>query len=67
MLGFDAEELAKLLDPGVEEGLTDPDEIPAPPDEATTLGDDDTLDGGEVLPGFRLRLKKLFDRVRDGR
>lgn len=36
MLGFDAEELAKLLDTGVEEGLTDPDEVPEPPDEAIT-------------------------------
>lgn len=36
LLGFDAEELAKLLDPGIEEGLTDPDDIPAQPDAATT-------------------------------
>ncbi|MDP1563687.1 MAG: DNA modification methylase [Pirellulaceae bacterium] len=36
LLGFDEEELAKLFDPGVQEGLTDPDDIPAPPDAATT-------------------------------
>jgi len=36
LLGFDAEELAKLLDPGIQEGLTDPDDIPAQPDAATT-------------------------------
>jgi len=36
LLGFDQDELAKLLDPGVKQGLTDPDEVPAPPDEATT-------------------------------
>ncbi len=36
LLGFDQDELAKLLDPGVQEGMTDPDEIPAPPDEAIT-------------------------------
>lgn len=36
LLGFDEEELGRLLDPGVKEGLTDPDDIPAPPDEATT-------------------------------
>ncbi|MBP9032295.1 MAG: ParB N-terminal domain-containing protein [Pseudomonadales bacterium] len=36
LLGFDADELAKLLDPGVKEGLTDPDDIPEPPDEAIT-------------------------------
>ena len=36
LLGFDSDELAKLLDPGVEQGLTDPDEVPEPPDEAVT-------------------------------
>ena len=36
LLGFDAEELAKLLDPGVQEGLTDPDEVPETPEEAIT-------------------------------
>jgi len=35
-LGFDEDDLAKLLGGGVTEGLTDPDSIPAPPDEATT-------------------------------
>ncbi|MGQ9576403.1 MAG: ParB N-terminal domain-containing protein [Thermoguttaceae bacterium] len=36
LLGFSAEELAKLLDPGVKEGLCDPDEVPEPPDEPIT-------------------------------
>jgi hypothetical protein len=36
LLGFDQDELAKLLDPGVQEGLCDPDDVPAPPDEAIT-------------------------------
>ncbi len=36
LLGFNVEELAKLMDTGVNEGLTDPDEIPEPPDEAVT-------------------------------
>ncbi|MFO0086334.1 MAG: ParB N-terminal domain-containing protein, partial [Pirellula sp.] len=36
LLGFNAEELAKLMDTGVNEGLTDPDDIPEPPDEAVT-------------------------------
>ena len=36
LLGFDADDLAGLLDPGVRQGLTDPDDIPAPPDEAVT-------------------------------
>ncbi len=36
LLGLDADELAKLLDPGVGQGLTDPDEVPDPPDDAIT-------------------------------
>lgn len=36
LLGFDQDELAKLLGGEVKQGLTDPDEIPAPPDEAIT-------------------------------
>ncbi len=36
LLGFDADELATLLDPGLKQGLTDPDDVPEPPDEAIT-------------------------------
>ncbi len=36
-LGFDQDELARLLDPGVSTGLTDPDEIPPVPDAGQTL------------------------------
>jgi len=36
LLGFSAEELGALLAPPGNEGLTDPDAVPAPPDEATT-------------------------------
>jgi DNA modification methylase len=36
LMGFSQDELATLLDPGVTEGLTDPDEVPEPPDEAVT-------------------------------
>ncbi|QDU44519.1 Modification methylase DpnIIB [Symmachiella dynata] len=40
LIGFDADELSKLLSPDGKEGLTDPDDAPAPPDEAITqLGD----------------------------
>ncbi|CAN5470520.1 DNA modification methylase [soil metagenome] len=40
LLGFDPDELAKLLDPTLRDGLTDPDDVPAPPDAAITqLGD----------------------------
>lgn len=36
LLGFSKDELAKIFDPGVKEGLTDPDNVPEPPDEAIT-------------------------------
>jgi len=66
LLGFDAEELAKLLDPGVEEGLTDPDEIPAPPDEATTQpGDLWVLGNHRLLCGDSSKPEDL-DRLLDG-
>ncbi|NOT00452.1 MAG: ParB N-terminal domain-containing protein [Phycisphaerales bacterium] len=36
VLGFSEDELAKFLDPGVQDGLCDPDAIPEPPDAAIT-------------------------------
>lgn len=36
LLGFGADELAHLMDGDVRDGLTDPDSVPAPPDEAIT-------------------------------
>ena len=36
LLGFGQDELAMMLDPGVKQGLTDPDDVPEPPDEAIT-------------------------------
>jgi len=36
LIGFDEDALAEMLDPGVQEGLTDPDAVPEPPDEAIT-------------------------------
>ena len=33
------------------------------PDRSSTLADDQTLDGGDVLPGFELPLRTLFARV----
>jgi DNA modification methylase len=36
LLGFGTDELNKFLGEDVSEGLTDPDEVPAPPDEAIT-------------------------------
>jgi DNA modification methylase len=66
LLGFDPVELAKLLDPSLKEGLCDPDDVPAPPDEATTrpgdlwiLGDHRLLCGDAGKP-------EDVDRLLDG-
>lgn len=36
LLGFDAEQINKILGEQTQQGLSDPDDVPAPPDEATT-------------------------------
>jgi len=66
LLGFDPDELAKLLDPTLAEGLCDPDEVPAPPDAAITqpgdlwiLGDHRLLCGDSSKPAD-------VDRLLDG-
>jgi DNA modification methylase len=52
LLGFDPDELVKLLDPTLRDGLTDPDDVPAPPDEAITqLGDLWVLGNHRLLCG----------------
>jgi len=65
-LGFDQDELAKILAGDLKDGLTDPDSIPAPPDEAITrpgdlwvLGDHRLLCGDSALPAD-------VDRLMDG-
>ncbi len=46
--------------------LVDPDtrtvEVCTSPDERVTLVEDDTLDGGDVLPGLRLPVREVFAR-----
>jgi len=50
--GFSAEEILRLLEPSTPVGLTDPDDIPEPPDEATTrLGDLRLLGRHRLLGG----------------
>lgn len=66
LLGFDQDALAKLLNPDLKEGLTDPDEVPAPPDEAITqLGDLWILGEHRLLCGDSSKAKDL-DRLLDG-
>jgi len=66
LLGFDAEELSRLLDPGVQEGQADPDEVPAPPDEAVTRpGDLWLLGNHRLLCGDSSKAEDV-DRLLDG-
>jgi hypothetical protein len=66
LLGFDADELAKLLDPDGKEGLCDPDEVPAPPDEATTRPGDLWLLGDHRLLCGDSGKAEDVDRLLDG-
>ena len=66
LLGFDQDELAKILGGDLNEGLTDPDDVPLPPDEAVTqpgdlwiLGDHRLLCGDSSSPAD-------LDRLLDG-
>ena len=56
LLGFDADALAMMLDPGAQDGQCDPDDVPAPPDDAITqpgdlyiLGDHRLLCGDSAI------------------
>src|SRR5262249_36331108 len=66
LLGFDQDELAKLLDPGVKDGLCDPDEVPAPPDAATTQPGDLWLLGNHRLLCGDSSKPEDVDRLLDG-
>jgi DNA modification methylase len=66
LTGFSSEELLKLLEPPNPEGLTDPDDIPAPPDAATTKpGDLWVLGKHRLLCGDSSSAEDL-DRLLDG-
>jgi DNA modification methylase len=65
-LGFSDEELTRLLDRPTSTGLTDPDDVPAPPDAPTTrLGDLWILREHRVLCGDAAQNEAL-DRLLDG-
>jgi DNA modification methylase len=66
LLGFDQDDLAKLLDPGVKDGLCDPDDVPEPPDEAITQpGDLWILGNHRLLCGDSSKPEDV-DRLLDG-
>ncbi|HUU90072.1 MAG TPA: DNA modification methylase [Phycisphaerae bacterium] len=66
LLGFDDDELAGLLDPGVKDGLTDPDDVPEPPDEAVTQPGDLWILGDHRLLCGDAGSTEDVDRVLDG-
>jgi len=66
LLGFDQDELAKLIGGELQEGLCDPDEVPAPPDEAITKpGDLWILGDHRLLCGDSSKAEDV-DRLLDG-
>lgn len=66
LLGFDENELAKIFAGDVKEGQCDPDEVPEPPDEATTQpGDLWLLGEHRLLCGDSSKAEDV-DRLLDG-
>ncbi len=66
LLGFGEDELAKLFGNDVEEGLTDPDAVPEPPDDPVTkLGDLWILGNHRLLCGDSSKPEDV-DRLLDG-
>jgi DNA modification methylase len=66
MLGFEDEELQRIMSGDVQQGLTDPDEVPAPPDEAITQpGDLWILGNHRLLCGDSSKMQDV-DRLLDG-
>jgi hypothetical protein len=66
LLGFGEDELLKLLNPAAVDGLCDPDDVPTPPDGATTQpGDLWILGEHRLLCGDSSKPEDL-DRLLDG-
>jgi DNA modification methylase len=66
LTGFGADEIARLLDPDPQEGQTDPDDIPDPPDAAVTqVGDLWLLGEHRLLCGDAAQAADL-DKLLDG-
>jgi hypothetical protein len=66
LLGFNAGELAEIMAPQGNPGVTDPDDVPAPPDAATTKpGDLWVLGNHRLLCGDSASASDL-DRLMDG-
>ena len=65
-LGFDQEELQRIMSGDVQEGLTDPDDIPAPPDAATTQAGDLWILGNHRLLCGDSSKPEDVDRLLDG-
>jgi DNA modification methylase len=66
LLGFDQEELLRIMSGDVEQGLTDPDDVPLPPDAATTQpGDLWVLGNHRLLCGDSSKAEDV-DRLLDG-
>jgi DNA modification methylase len=66
LTGFSHEDLLRLMEPPPAPGLTDPDEIPAPPDEATTQPGDVWLLGKHRLLCGDSSKPEDVDRLLDG-
>ena len=65
-LAFPADQLTALLDPGLRDGLTDPDQVPAAPDAATTQPGDLYLLGEHRLLCGDAGNAANVDRLTDG-
>ena len=66
LTGFSAEDLTQLLAPEPNEGLTDSDDLPEPPDEATTKPGDLYLLGNHRLLCGDSSIPADLDRLLDG-